>query len=233
MARSRSILALLALMIPFAAQADRGEAAPERPSDRTRPYIEHAPSTESLVRATDAYRAGQFGRAMDHYLGAARWADKFAQYNIGIMHLRGEGVEFNPVRGWAWLEVAAERGYPQFRQSADALWDLFNEEERQAARTIFEEEIAPRYGDETTFQRTEREMRFRKGDATGSRLGSRGMLQMLRVYETQDTQRDGVEYFAPEKWDFATLARYETALMQSIAEEQVEIGELELDDESQ
>lgn len=231
MALSRSILAVIALLIAFAAKADRSEPAPERPSDRTRPYIEHAPSTESVIRATEAYTAGQFDSAMEHYLAAARWADKFAQYNVGIMHLRGEGVEFDPLRGWAWLEVSAERGYPQFSESADALWALFNEEERQAARAIFDGEVEPRYGDGATLQRAEREMRFRKGDGTGSRLGSRGMMQMLRVYEGFASQRDGMEFYDPEKWDFATLARYEALLMQAIAEGQVDIGELELDAE--
>lgn len=203
----------------------------DRPGNSFYGYDEHTPSSRLMGDAQRAYRAGMYFSALSHYKAAARWSDKFAQHNIGIMHLRGEGTEFDPLRGWAWLELSAERGYPQFVEAADSLWALMNESERSRARSILDNELAPVYADEATLERTAREMRFRLRDATGSRTGSRGMLQMLRVYDASGFPRPGTEFYDPEKWDFQNIVRYETALMHAIHGGTVEVRELELDDD--
>lgn len=220
--------ALLMFLLPVAASGEDSLAL-DRPGDRLYAYDEHTPGQRFMILAQRAYKAGMFEGALTHYKAAARWADKFAQYNVGIMHLRGEGAEYDPLRGWAWLELSAERGYPQFEDAADALWALFNAPERNRATAILEQDLLPYYGDAQTLERTAREMRFRLRDATGTRTGSRAMLGMLTIIDRTGFPRDGDEFYDPDKWNFNTIVDYETRLMEQVAEGGVQLRELELE----
>src|SRR5690606_8850943 len=42
---------------------------------------------------------------------AARRGDRVAQYNLGLMHAFGLGVDENPVEAAAWYRKSAEQGY--------------------------------------------------------------------------------------------------------------------------
>lgn len=203
----------------------------ERPGERLYAYDEHTPSQRLMVLAQRAYKAGMYEGALGHFKAAARWADKFAQYNVGIMHLRGEGTDYDPLRGWAWLALSAERGYPQFEDAADNLWALFNDSERNRARSILERELLPDYGDEERLERTAREMRFRLRSATGSRTGSRGLVGMMTVIDHTGFPRQGDEFYDPDKWNFNSIVEYETRLMERVADGDVGVRELELDDD--
>ena len=228
--RTVAILALI-LLAGSACAADR--LAPPRLGSPQYPYNEHTPAYEEMIRAQRAYEAGQLGAAFTHYRNAARWADKFGQFNVGVMYLRGEHVEFDALRGWAWVELAAERGYPGMRQTADAVWDLFNERERRAARGILEDELLPVYGDEVAIERTARKMDRDLRDATGSRTGSRAFTGFMTIIERGGRTRRGDEFYDPAKWDFRRIVAYETDLMLNWAAGNVELGELELIDEDE
>jgi len=230
MTRLPCLLAAAALLVPACSLAE-SDLARDRPGERFYAYDEHTPGQRFMILAQRAYKAGMFEGALTHYKAAARWADKFAQYNVGIMHLRGEGTEYDPLRGWAWLELSAERGYPQFEEAADALWALFNEAERARASDILERDLEPFFGDATTRERTAREMRFRLRSASGTRTGSRGFMGMLTVIDRTGFPRDGDEFYDPDKWDFNTLVDYETRLMQAVADAVVDVRVVELDED--
>ena len=105
------------------------------------------------------------------------------------MHLRGEGTDFDPVQAWAWLELSAERGYPSMVEAANELFDLLDEEQRRQARRLLDQELMPEYGDAVAVPRAQVEMDRRRRQSTGSRVGGRAMLGMLRVI---DVQGDGL-----------------------------------------
>lgn len=230
MTRFAPILLAFAFHLPTIALAE-DTLALERPGERFYAYDEHTPGQRYMILAQRAYKAGMYDGALTHYKAAAYWADKFAQYNVGILHLRGEGTEYDPLRGWAWLELSAERGYPQFEEAADALWALFNDSERRRAQQILDGELMPVYGDEQTLERTAREMRFRMRDATGTRTGSRAFMGMLTIIDRTGFPRDADEFYDPDKWNFDTIVAYETRLMERVARGNVELGELELNDD--
>ncbi|NKI33715.1 sel1 repeat family protein [Wenzhouxiangella sp. XN79A] len=224
----RSVLPIVALLLVSAASI--ADEPLERPGEPIYAYDEHTPGQRFMILAGRAYKAGMFESALGHFKAAARWADKFAQYNVGIMHLRGEGTEYDPLQGWAWLELSAERGYPQFQDAADALWAMFNEPERNRARAVLEQDLLPVYGDAQTRERTAREMRFRMRDATGTRTGSRAFMSMLTIIDRTGFPRDADEFYDPDKWNFDTIVDYETRLMRRVAEGEVDVRELELDE---
>ena len=201
-----------------------------RPGLGSKPYNEHTPSYDTMLSAKRAYEAGQFYSALSSYKSAARWADKFAQFNVGVMYLRGEGTEFDPVQAWAWFELAAERDYPDMVEAADSLWPMLDEAQQAQAIDIFENELMPQYGDDIAIEKTARKMARERRKATGSRLGAAGALTII---DRDGLRREGSEFYAEEKWNFQSLLEYETALVFAIARGRVEVGEFNVieDDE--
>lgn len=207
----------------------------ERDPDLGVGYSEHVPSAREMQRGRRNYQSGNYMRAFGHYLNAAWWADKFAQYNIGVMYLRGEGVEFDPVRAWAWLELAAERGYPDMVLVADDLYRLLDEEQQREGRRILEDELLPDYGDATRVEATARRMERERRKATGTRTGSKAALSALRIIDGGGNTRRGDEFYDPAKWDFERIVRFETRFMRDIANAGATLGEFRVieDDEEE
>ena len=73
-------------------------------------------------RGIDLYRAGAFERAYSELAEPAAKGLKVAQQLMGLMYLRGEGVEKHPLKGVALLGLAAETGDKTVeRQYSEAL----------------------------------------------------------------------------------------------------------------
>lgn len=224
--RSSRPAALLGFLLGLALASSQAAADAEPLGHPLYRYDEHTPSAGTMQRARRAYRAERYRAAFGYYKIAAFWADKLGQYNIGVMYLQGQGVEFDPVRGWAWLQLSAERKYPDMVAAADQLHDLLDDAQRSAARRILEEELLPEYGDEVAIERTAKEMRRNLRRGTGSRLGSRATLSAVTIIDGNGMTRRGDEYYDPAKWDFENIVRYETRLMFQLARGRAELGEM-------
>ena len=73
-------------------------------------------------RGVDLYRADSFEKAYAELSEPAAKGLKRAQHLMGLMHLRGEGVEKRPLKGVALLGLAAEAGDRMVkRQYSEAL----------------------------------------------------------------------------------------------------------------
>lgn len=234
--RFRTLHSAVTLTGIFLAAAILAGCAGIQPVGTVHPYYEQTPSADSMRHARRAYQTGMYTRALNHYREAAVWADKFAQYNVGVMHLRGEGTAFDPMRAWAWIKLAAERDYPEFIETAEDLHAMLDEEQRRRARKIYENELLPEYGDASQVPRTARKMRYQLRQATGSRTGSAGFLARLRVYELHEgdgLSRRGDEYYDPMKWNFRQIVQFESDIMIDYNRGSVELGEFKLvDDEA-
>jgi len=206
------------------------QADSPRPGSAMFAFDEHLPSAWRMQRGARLYAIGRHYSAIHFYERAAWYADKFGQYNVGVMHLRGEGTDFDPVQAWAWLELSAERGYPSMVEAANELFDLLDEEQRRQARRLLDQELMPEYGDAVAVPRAQVEMDRRRRQSTGSRVGGRAMLGMLRVIDVQGDglSRRGDEYYDPEKWNMQRIIEYETWQMQNIGRGRVEIGDTEV-----
>jgi len=80
------------------------------------------------------------------------WADKVAQYNVGIMYYSGIGVPAEKARGVAWLGIAAEAHDTLADQALQVAYAELSPEERVQAQAIFEQ-LDAKYGDEVTLPR--------------------------------------------------------------------------------
>ena len=116
------------------------------------------------------YADGNFKAAMKYFLIGARYADKLSQLSIGLMYLNGQGVEKDPVAAFAWIAIAAERKYPQFLATRDAVWAQLDASQREQAKLLVEKLYAD-YGDPVAKHRMTLRLRWGRTQLTGSYLG--------------------------------------------------------------
>ena len=116
------------------------------------------------------YAHGNFKAAMKYFLIGARYADKLSQLSIGLMYLNGQGVKKDPVAAFAWVAIAAERKYPQFLATRDAIWAQLDASQREQAKAMVEQ-LYPEYGDPTAKWRMTVRLRLNATELTGSFLG--------------------------------------------------------------
>ena len=80
------------------------------------------------------------------------WADKVAQYNVGIMHFNGIGVPVDKVLGAAWLGIAAEAHGDLADLALQAAYAEMTPEQRIQADAAFRV-LDEKYGDGVTLER--------------------------------------------------------------------------------
>jgi len=69
-----------------------------------------APATADTAEGTAAYERGDFAAAHREFLPAAQAGDARAQRSLGLLYLRGQGVERDDVAAMQWLRKAAGQG---------------------------------------------------------------------------------------------------------------------------
>ena len=67
---------------------------------------------------------------------AARYGDKTSQFELGRLHWEGRGVPRDRARAYAWFDLAAERGYPEFLGLRERVWDSLDAGEREDALAL-------------------------------------------------------------------------------------------------
>ena len=112
----------------------------------------------------------EYTGAMKYFEIGAYYADKFSQLSIGLMYVNGEGVPKDMLTGYAWIDIAAERDYPDFVATRDRVKAALTPDELQRAQAI-RDKLALRYADKVAKPRMEQQLRFGREQMTGSHLG--------------------------------------------------------------
>lgn len=171
--------------------------------------------------AIRSYQAGSKERALSLFLKAARFADKPSQAIIATMYWNGDGVPQDRALAYAWMDLAADRGYADLLAQREQYWAPLGPEERQRAveqgRRIYAE-----YGDASGLKRLDNALRREVARATGSRTGFGGnnVTVLLRGGAGPPLQRDddgpvvlggtpvrGSDYYAPALWSAAPYSQ--------------------------
>ena len=117
-----------------------------------------------------AYAHHRYGDAMKYFEVGAWYADKLSQLSIGLMYKNGEGVAKDPIRAYAWMDLACERGYPQFVATRDEMKETLTSEQLAQAEGI-RAELAKRYADDVAQPRMVFELKQGIMHQTGSLAG--------------------------------------------------------------
>jgi uncharacterized protein len=130
-----------------------------------------APDHRWRLRGSDAYSAGRHEVARSHFTRAAHFADKLSQAMLAEMHWKGQGGPQDRAAAYAWMDLAAERGYPHLLAKREHIWEQLTTQEQQQALTIGRQLYAA-YGDDVAKPRMEAALRRARMAGTGSRVGA-------------------------------------------------------------
>src|SRR3546814_3259451 len=125
--------------------------------------------------ALHSYSRQEYDIALDQFLRAARYGDKPAQAMLAEMYWKATGVAQDRPRGYAWMDIAAERRFPNFVILRERYWSSLDARERERAidvgRPLMDES-----GDDSAGPRRAQVLRRDKPVSPGSRLGFVGQL---------------------------------------------------------
>lgn len=120
---------------------------------------------------TRRYAHHDYEGALKYFQIGAYFADKASQLYIGLMQLNGEGTPANPELAYAWLDIAAERGYPDFVATRDRVKATLKPAELVEAASL-RDALAARYGDAVAKPRMAHQLRMGMHEMTGSLTGA-------------------------------------------------------------
>jgi hypothetical protein len=104
------------------------------------------------LKAQFYLRKKDYAEALRLFELSGYWADKVAQYNVGIMYFNGVGIPTDKTRGAAWLGIAAEAHDTLADAALQAAYSELTPKQRQEADAIFQQ-LDVTYGDHVTLPR--------------------------------------------------------------------------------
>lgn len=115
-------------------------------------FLDAHPDIKFRTEGWVAYEAGRYEDALANFRRAAGYADKLSQAMLAEMSWHGRGTPVDRAIAYAWADLAAERGYPQFVALREQYWADLTEAQR--ARAIEEgRDLLATYGDAVARER--------------------------------------------------------------------------------
>lgn len=135
--------------------------------------VEHHSDLYFRSLGADAYKAGDKARALEMFMAAARFGDKPSEAMVAAMYWNGEGTAVDRPRAYAWMDLAADRGYRDLVIQRELYWNRLSAGERDQALAVGKE-IYDRYSDEKGRQHLAAELFRVSHQVTGSHTGFAG-----------------------------------------------------------
>lgn len=165
--------ALLGFALALACAPAPAASTPDPTADPmllTAGFLEHHPDLRYRLLGLDAYNRKAYADAFRFFRRAAFFADKPSQGMVAEMYWNGEGTPRDRALAYAWMDLAAERGYRGFLGLRETYWAALDADEQ--ARALREgEAIYARFGDDAAKPRYAFQLRVGRREMTGSRTG--------------------------------------------------------------
>ena len=169
-----ALLAALATMVPVSAKADDDPLQDPYVQKTLRAMNDastwYHPDLFGEYAGMRRYTHHQYKEALKYFEVGAYYADKLSQLSIGLMHLNGEGVPKDAALAYAWIDLAAERGYPDFVATRDRIKNELTPAQLEQAQTL-RAQLAQKYADAVAKPRMEHQLHLGAAQMTGSRTG--------------------------------------------------------------
>ncbi len=211
----RLIGVALLVATAFAAQArDPGEPMMQQDVLISEAFLSSHPDLINRLRGFGELQRGSPHRAANYFRRASRYADKTSQAMYAEMLWTGNGVARDRPAAYAWMDLAAERGYTNLLAAREHYWESLDAAEQARAIEIGRRVYAE-YGDDVAKPRMELVLQRALNRTTGSRTGSKGLAGNLKILipdaggmwmtlGAEDFYRD--EYWKPtEYWTWKDL----------------------------
>lgn len=235
MLKPRSILILMLAVALGAtvrdADARKGnDGAPIDPAAdpmmRAAGFLEAHPDIRYRLLGLDEYRDNNYADALRFFQRAAHYADKPSQGMVAEMYWSGQGIAQDRPLAYAWMDLAAERGYQGFIGLRERYWNALDPAERQRALSVGEDVYA-RYGDAAAQERIARVLRRERKKLTGSRTGFVGNVQVYVPTAGGFAQIDGSKFWDSRYWDPQEYRQWQDSVWMTPRIGRVEVGEFE------
>jgi len=166
--------------------------------------------------------------AFSFFRRAAWYADKASQGMVAEMLWNGQGTAQDRAAAYAWMDLAAERGYYGFALLRERYWDALTSEERARAIELGGE-IYATYGDEVAEPRLATALRRARRNSTGSRTGFAGNVKInVPGPGGEHITIDGAKFYDERYWDPKQYRAWQDAVWTHPARVgKVSVGEVE------
>lgn len=183
------------------------------------------PDLKNRMEGQQAYADGRYRAALEYFERAAWYGDKLSQAMLGEMHWLGTGTPIDPVKGYIWMDLAAERGYPAMLVKRERYWNALSAEERQ--RVLAEgPAYHDKYGHDVARQRLDRVLRRERRKVTGSRTGFLGRVDMVLVTPHGAVPVRAQDYYHRKFWQPDLYLEWRDEQWLKPLQGQVNVGEL-------
>ncbi len=230
------MLGALLIAAPLPLQAQRKATGLETLVTDTQAFLNAHPDLLFRVRGMELIKTEQPSKALIAFQRAAVYADKPSQAYVAGMFWEGIGTARDRSLAYAWMDLAAERGYPDFVAMREKMWGELSAPEQ--VRAIREgEAIYARYGDDAAIPRLDREMRRQRAQVVGSRTGFTGNAKILVPVPgmsgdpatTPAITIDGSQFYADKFWEPKQYQAWLDAQWKEPRGGRVEVGALKQD----
>jgi len=147
------------------------------PGSQDTPEADARPGEYYFMLGARAFQKKDYEFAIQMYQVAASWAYKPAEYNLGVIYARGQGVSADLPRAMAWMALAAERDDKHYVDAREAIYAEMTKEQFDQANVIWRE-LKKTYGDEVALSRAKSRWAEVRSQVTGSHAGSVGNLEV-------------------------------------------------------
>lgn len=224
-----AVLAMFLVTTTFSAPSAGEGPPPINPDVLNGGFLDSHQDLYGQIMGLHAFEKGDYREAMRLFRLAARHGDKASQAMIADMYWDGLGVEQDRALGYAWMDLAAERRYPQFVHFRERYWNALDDAGRREAiergQAVYAE-----YRDSVAKPRLDRLLRRARAVQTGTRTGSATVSAWIGL---QPPAMNGVtlvkasEYYAKKYWEPEQYWELQDRHWQAPPRGQASVGELE------
>lgn len=104
-------------------------------------------SHANIQLADEAYEKQQFERAFEEYLLAAKIGNPRAQHTLGMMYVKGQGIEQDNLKALGWFALAASQSFDNSKKVAASVYKNMDVQEKRLASESIAENLGL-YGQE-------------------------------------------------------------------------------------
>ncbi|KAB8172439.1 hypothetical protein FKV24_014845 [Lysobacter maris] len=234
MKRSIRIVTAALLLVGAASLAQAQDGPPPDPTADplmiSAGFLSAHPDLRYRLLGLERYREQRFEDAFRFFQRSAFYADKPSQGMVAEMLWKGEGVAQDRALAYAWMDLAAERGYLGFLGLRERYWNALDEAER--ARALEQgQAVYAKYGDAAAQPRLATVLRRERKNITGSRTGFVGSLQIFVPGPGGYQPIDGSKLHDDRFWDPEKYMAWHDAIWARPMIGRVDVGEVEKVDE--
>lgn len=225
---SKRLLVISAVALALASVAPRLFAENSAPSPAhvaaaSEGFLRYHPDLRWRKVGLERYEAGLHDKALAAFIRSSRYADKGSQAMVAEMYWNGEGTGVDRARAYAWMDLAAERGYKDFTAIREYYWAALDAGERERALDVGKD-IYAEFGDEVAKPRLERKIDQGRRQTTGSRTGFKGALTVMLPGNGNWVRLDGEQYYSDQFWQPELYFEWQDQIWREPYRGRVEVG---------